>query len=307
VPIFVRAAAAYRLGPQGWAWLASINRQETNFGRDLSVSSAGATGWMQFLPATWSSYAVDARGTGHPDPYNPTDAIFTAARYLRASGAPGSWARAVLAYNHAGWYLTQVARRARAYLSGSGGAPVAVPLPAGAGNPVSPVAGGCGAAPSAAGAIDAQGYALPLDARYMRQLGRTDDGVDIETAPDGATVYSMTPGRCSAVGHDPPGFGPSYPVIQATAGSLRGQFVYYGHVARALVRPGEAVGAGQPIALIGHTGDAAALGHGHIEIGFSTASGDPLSHHGARSWTPDGAHMRTFLIELDAAFGIRVT
>src|SRR2546430_3497516 len=44
------------------------------------------------------------------------------------------------------------------------------------------------------------GYALPLDARYMRELGRTDDGVDIETPPDGALVYSMTPGVVSKIG-----------------------------------------------------------------------------------------------------------
>ena len=120
-------------------------------------------------------------------------------------------------------------------------------------------------------------------------------------------VYSITPGRCSALGGDPRGFGASYPVIQAGAGSLAGQFVYYGHVARSLVRAGQTVAAGEPIAVVGHTGDAAGLGHGHIEIGFSTAGGDPLSHHGAASWTPDGARMRAFLIAVDAAFGIHVT
>ena len=312
MPIFVRAAAAYGLGSQGWAWLASINRQETDFGRDLSVSSAGAMGWMQFLPSTWARYAVDARGTGHPDPNDPTDAIFTASRYLRASGAPGSWARAVLAYNHAGWYLSQVAQRARVYLSGgqapAGGQSLSgAPASADGASAESPAGMACAVTSSPAGAVDASGYALPLDARYLHQLGRTDDGVDIETAPDGATVYSMTGGRCSAVGHDPAGFGPNYPVVQAGAGSLTGQYVYYGHVARSLVHPGQAVAAGQPIAIVGHTGDAASLGHGHIEIGFSTAGGDPLSHHGARSWTPDGARMRAFLVGLEAGFGIHVS
>ncbi len=56
---------------------------------------------------------------------------------------------------------------------------------------------------------------------------------------------------------------------------------YYGHVAASLVKVGQHVLAGQPIAIMGHTGDAAGLGHGHVEIGFSDASGDPLSHHGA--------------------------
>ena len=62
--------------------------------------------------------------------------------------------------------------------------------------------------------------------------------------------------------------------------------------------------AGQPIAIMGHTGDAAGLGHGHIEIGFSNASGAPLNQHGATAWTPAGDAMRNFIIELAAEFHI---
>ena len=148
------------------------------------------------------------------------------------------------------------------------------------------------------------GYALPLAAGYMRQLGRSDDGVDIETAPDGATVYSITSGVVTAVASDPSGFGPNYPVIRVTQGPLAGQNIYYGHVAESLVHPGQRVDAGQPIAVIGHTGDAASLGHGHIEIGFSDGAGDPLNHHGAVAATPAGAEMRGLLVELSASFGI---
>ena len=138
----------------------------------------------------------------------------------------------------------------------------------------------------------------------MAELGRTDDGVDIETPPDGVPVYSITPGIVSAVASDPNGFGPGYPVIEATSGSLAGQHIYYGHVALALVREGQRVSAGQPIAIVGHTGDAASLGHGHVEIGFSDAGGDPLSHHQATASTPAGEVMRGFLVELSSAFGI---
>jgi len=170
------------------------------------------------------------------------------------------------------------------------------------------LAGGAGPGPvTGTGPVTASGYALPLERRFITQLGRTDDGVDIETAPDGAAVYSMTPGVCSAVASNPGGFGPNYPVIRATAGPLAGQYVYYGHVARALVRPGQRVASGQPIAIMGHTGDAAGLGHGHIEIGFADAGGDPLSHHGAEAWTPSGARMRAFLIALAAGAGIRLS
>ena len=83
IPIYQRAAAAYGLGPQGPAVLAGINEIETAFGTNLNVSSAGAVGWMQFMPSTWESYGVDANGDGVADPYNPEDAIFAAARYLQ--------------------------------------------------------------------------------------------------------------------------------------------------------------------------------------------------------------------------------
>ena len=33
-----------------WELLAAINEIETDYGRNLNVSTAGAVGWMQFLP-----------------------------------------------------------------------------------------------------------------------------------------------------------------------------------------------------------------------------------------------------------------
>jgi murein DD-endopeptidase MepM/ murein hydrolase activator NlpD len=271
IPIYKEAGRRYDVP---WRVLAAINQVETDYGRNLAVSPAGAVGWMQFMPATWGQWAVDADEDGYADPYSPRDAIFTAARYLQASGARHDLATAIFAYNHADWYVAEVLVRARML-----------------GN-------------VASFARVEKGYSLPLDSQYMAQLGRTDDGVDIETAPDGALVYSMTPGIVTAVASDPAGFGPNYPVIEATSGSLAGQHIYYGHVAEALVQPGQSVSAGQPIAIMGHTGDAASLGHGHIEIGFSDASGDPLSHHGAGAWTPAGDVMRSFLVTLSSAFGV---
>src|SRR3954469_159147 len=43
-----------------WEVLAAINEIETDYGRNLNVSSAGALGWMQFMPSTWRMYGVDA-------------------------------------------------------------------------------------------------------------------------------------------------------------------------------------------------------------------------------------------------------
>jgi murein DD-endopeptidase MepM/ murein hydrolase activator NlpD len=110
LPIYQAAGMQYGVR---WEVLAAINEIETDYGRNLRVSSAGAQGWMQFMPATWKAYGVDANEDGVKDPYNPADAIFAAARYLRAAGAETDLGRAIYAYNHADWYVDQVVLRAR--------------------------------------------------------------------------------------------------------------------------------------------------------------------------------------------------
>jgi hypothetical protein len=110
LPIYQAAGSAYGVP---WQILAAINEVETDYGRDLSVSSAGAEGWMQFLPSSWATYAVDANGDGFKDPYNPADAIFTAARYLRAAGAATNVRGAIFAYNHSQSYVESVMLRAK--------------------------------------------------------------------------------------------------------------------------------------------------------------------------------------------------
>jgi hypothetical protein len=115
VPIFllpIYQAAGIQYGVR-WEVLAAINEIETDYGRNLRVSSAGAVGWMQFLPSTWKLYGTDGNDDGKADPFNPVDAIFTAARYLKAAGADKDVRRAVFAYNHAGWYVDSVMLRAR--------------------------------------------------------------------------------------------------------------------------------------------------------------------------------------------------
>ncbi len=96
-----------------WEVLAAINEIETDYGRNLNVSSAGAMGWMQFIPSSWKAFGVDANSDGKKDPYNPVDAIFAAARYLKAAGADTDLRKAIFAYNHADWYVDSVLMRAR--------------------------------------------------------------------------------------------------------------------------------------------------------------------------------------------------
>jgi Transglycosylase SLT domain len=108
VPIYQAAAARYRLGERGPAILAAINEVETDFGTNMGPSSAGAIGWMQFMPESWETYGVDADGDGRKDPSDPWDAIFAAARLLQAAGAPEDWHGAIFSYNHAEWYVEEV-------------------------------------------------------------------------------------------------------------------------------------------------------------------------------------------------------
>jgi hypothetical protein len=110
LPIYQAAGAAYGIP---WQVLAAINEVETDYGRDLSVSSAGAEGWMQFMPSTWAQYGVDVNRDGYQDPYNPADAIFAAARYLAAAGGAKNIRAAIFSYNHSQAYVGSVLLRAR--------------------------------------------------------------------------------------------------------------------------------------------------------------------------------------------------
>ncbi len=112
LPIYQACGTEYGVP---WQVLASINRIETAFGTNLNVSTAGALGWMQFMPASWEAYGVDANNDGRKDPYNPVDAICAAGRYLKAAGAEEDLRTAIFAYNHADWYVDEVVLYANQY------------------------------------------------------------------------------------------------------------------------------------------------------------------------------------------------
>jgi hypothetical protein len=118
--LYMQAAARFGLN---WSVLAGIGRVECDHGRDPAPSctvegqlnSAGAGGPAQFLVSTWQRYGITAKGSGAPDMWNPADAIFSMANYLRASGAPGNYPLAIYAYNHAWWYVAEVLAWSRRY------------------------------------------------------------------------------------------------------------------------------------------------------------------------------------------------
>jgi soluble lytic murein transglycosylase-like protein len=89
-----------------WSYLAAINLVESAFGRVRSRSVAGAQGPMQFMPSSWRAYGL---GGNIED---PGDAILGAANLLSRAGAPGSYARALYAYNPSHLYVDAVRRYA---------------------------------------------------------------------------------------------------------------------------------------------------------------------------------------------------
>jgi membrane-bound lytic murein transglycosylase B len=104
-----------------WTLLAAIGQVESGHGRNQGPSSAGAVGPMQFMPDTFRAYAVDGDGDGLTDAWDPEDAIFTAARYLCATGVRGGTEAgvhdALFAYNRAEWYVQLVLATERAIVA----------------------------------------------------------------------------------------------------------------------------------------------------------------------------------------------
>ena len=100
LPLYKAAGAA--AGGVPWEYLAAIHLVETRMGRIKGDSTAGAQGPMQFIPTTWAIY-----GNGG-DITSNRDAIYAAARYLRATGAPSDMARALRAYNNSARYVRAI-------------------------------------------------------------------------------------------------------------------------------------------------------------------------------------------------------
>jgi cell wall-associated NlpC family hydrolase len=108
-----------------WSALAAIGTIESDSGRSTAAgvrsgaNAAGAEGPMQFEPATFATYAlpVPDGGARPPSPYDPTDAVYAAARLLCADGGgdPDRLRDAVFAYNHSDSYLDEVLTLAAEY------------------------------------------------------------------------------------------------------------------------------------------------------------------------------------------------
>jgi soluble lytic murein transglycosylase-like protein len=116
--LYRRAATEYDLG---WAELAAVGQIESRQGQSVfpgvssGTNTAGASGPAQFVSATWDRFGVDGDGDGQINPYDPADAIPSMAAYLRASGAPEDWPKALFAYNHSQSYVDAVVATSRRF------------------------------------------------------------------------------------------------------------------------------------------------------------------------------------------------
>jgi cell wall-associated NlpC family hydrolase len=123
LPAIRSAAAACGLP---WEVLAAVAKVESEFGRNMRTSSAGAIGYGQFLPSSWAAYGAGG------DPYDYRDALPAMARYLCAHGGGQNPRGALFAYNRADWYVDLVLGTAAQYRepaprNASVGAPEALP------------------------------------------------------------------------------------------------------------------------------------------------------------------------------------
>ncbi len=198
-----------------WQIFAAIAKVESNFGRNMATSSAGAIGYGQFLPEMWARY-----GNGG-DPYDYRDAIPAMGRYLLDHGAPGDIRGAIYAYNHSWPYVALVLSYATAY--GYHG------LGSGDGM-IWPVVG-------------------PISSRFGPDHPL---GIDIDqTASPGAPVLAAHDGVVLFAGGDPCCSYGNYVILVSPSAIV----TLYAHLDIMLVGNGDTVRQGQPLGTAGCTGN----------------------------------------------------
>jgi hypothetical protein len=291
-PLYQAAAAKYGLGPQGPAILAAINEVESDFGQNLSTSGAGAVGWMQFEPGTWALYGVTPTGAPAPDGPagwdNPADAIFSAASYLNAGGAPANWQTAIFTYNHAQWYVNEVLSLAQHYYATGTGASSA---------------GSATTFDAACATVATTGYTNPLAQIHNLVPERIDMGVDYSGT---GTIVAIGPGQITNLSNAgwPNG---TFIEERFTTGQYAGKSWYYAEDITPTVTVGQLVAAGAPIGQMFNGGNGIETGwstgdHGTTlaaALGQIPGSGDPGGWSSA-----SGASASRLLASLGAPAGV---
>lgn len=222
-----------------------------------------AQGPMQFLPSTWRAWgrlAPSRPAAATPSPHNAWDAIWSAAAYLCGlDGRISDLRAAILTYNRSSRYVDQVLAKSAEY----------------------DIAARAARAPLAS--LDAAGMTCPVagpvrhsdDWHAPRSGGRKHMGNDL-FAPLGTTLVAIEAGVIDRASPVESGLGGITLWLRGDSGTRW----YYAHNARNLVAQGTRVAAGQPIALLGNTGNARTTPpHLHLEMhpsGSGAANPYPL-------------------------------
>lgn len=239
VPVYRAAAATCPLPTE---LLAAVGKVETDHGRSplpgvkSGANSAGAEGPMQFLPDTWNQYGVDGDGDGTANVHSPVDSIFGAAQYLCANGggADANGVRnALWNYNHSDEYIDDVLSFAETYRRG----PYVLPV-----------------------ALDAvRGGVAGLNEPHHDYAA-----VDIPV-PSGTPVVAVRGGVATRIIDGRCGWG------VLVVGDDGNTYIYC-HASQLLVRDGQVVATGDPIALSGGipgTDGAGSSTGSHLHLGVS--------------------------------------
>lgn len=269
MPYYLSAEKKYGVH---WYVLAAIHFVETGFStHPTMISSAGAVGHVQFMPATWvgwsydiggglvpkslditsipviskgRGYGRDGNGDGKADPWNVEDAIHTAAYYLSSNKYSTDPRNAIWHYNHADWYVTKVLKHAEKFKSeakyeGGGEIPPLKP-----GSFMRPTTG-------------------PLTSGFGPRWGKTHFGVDL--GHGGKTNLPIVASADGVVSKSH--YSKSYGHVVYIKHKVDGQ-VYetvYAHMQNRAVAQGAVVKQGQFLGYMGRTGDSTGV-HLHFEI-----------------------------------------
>jgi len=223
-----------------WQIFGALAKIESDLGRNMSTSSAGAIGYGQFLPWVWGVY-----GEGG-DPYDFRDVIPAMGRYLLDSGAPDDIPAALYAYNHSWAYVAQVLSFAATLgYEGPDGTP---PTPR-------------------------EGLLWPLTGPISSYYGPDHPlGIDIDqTMAPGTPVLAAHSGVVLFAGGDACcSYG--YYVVLASQSGLQ---TLYAHLDIIAVDIGDSVHRGQPLGIVGNTGYSTGT-HLHFEVIDGGYRQDPL-------------------------------
>lgn len=256
-----------------WYVLAAIHFVETGFStHPTMISSVGAVGHLQFMPATWvgwkyniggglvspstditsipviasgRGYGRDGNGDGKADPWNVEDAVHTAAYYLASNNYNTDPRGAVWHYNHAEWYVNKVLsnaekfKNAAVYEGGEGAIPDLKP-----GSFMRPAVG-------------------PLSSPYGPRWGKMHYGLDI--ASGGKSSIPIVAAADGVVHRSY--FSSSYGNVVYIKHKIDGKDyeTLYAHMTMRAVAEGAKIKQGQFLGYMGTTGQSTGV-HLHFEI-----------------------------------------